>query len=259
MSLFCIQLRKMFQRKDVWIAYILFFLIPIILAFLIRIESNIITIGDSVFSGIGFVGVVIGLLKGLFVFYILLFLFTTSLIAGEIDSLSDAVYYGKVEKRISIILSKINALGVMAITLMIDICISSSIGWFVFLRKSKFAYDFYILQSSDETQFIMMMIVLSVVEILVLLLFSANFSLILSQGKALMASFLLLIIFKLIENVELVQKFVPTYIGNLSNAMELTGEKFWNTVLLDGTVLLAYIVILIIILIKKYDRMDYVR
>lgn len=259
MSLLGVQLRKMYQRKDVKVAYLLFFLIPLILAFLIKIESNIITIGNSIFSGIGYVGVVLGLLKGLFVFYILLFLFTTSLIAGEIDSMNDAVYFCKVEKRSSIIISKVNTLLIMSFLLILDICISASLGWLLFLRNSKFGSMQYLSATSDENQFMIMMLVFSFLEIVVLMLVSANLSLFLSQGKALMASFLVIIIFKLVENIEKLQNFVPTYIGNLNSAMELSGKSFWNAVLENSIIFFIYIVVMIVVLTRKYNRMDYVR
>lgn len=259
MSLLGVQLRKMYQRKDVKVAYLLFFLIPLILALLIKAESNIITIGNSIFSGIGYVGVVLGLLKGLFVFYILLFLFTTSLIAGEIDSMNDAVYYCKVEKRSSIIISKINTLLIMSFLLILDICFSASLGWLLFLRDSKFGSIHYFATSINENQFMIMMLVFSFLEIVVLMLLSANMSLFLSQGKALMASFLVIIIFKLVENIEKLQKFVPTYVGNLNSAMELSGKSFWNVILEEGIIFFVYIVVMIVLLIRKYKRMDYVR
>jgi hypothetical protein len=91
------------------------------------------------------------------------------------------------------------------------------------------------------------------------MLISANMSLFLSQGKALMGSFLIIIIFKLIANIDGVQKFVPTYIGNLTSVMELSGKKFWNGVLEEGLIFLAYIIVMVIMLINKYKRMDYVR
>lgn len=259
MSLICVQLRKMYQRKDVKVSYLLFFLVPIILSFMIKIESNIITIGDSVFSGIGYVGVVLGLLKGLFVFYILMFLFSTSLIAGEIDNLTDAVYYCKVQKRTSIILSKVSSLIIMSFLLIMDICVSASIGWLLFLRDSKFGSSQYWASATDENQFMIMMILFSFIEIVVLMLISANLSLLLSQGKALMASFLVIILFKLIENIETIKIYIPTYIGNLNSAMELSGKSFWNETMQNGFVFLIYVIILVVVLIRKYNRMDYVR
>ncbi len=259
MNLLGVQLRKMYQRKDVKVAYLLFLVIPLLVAFLIKAESNIITIGDSIFSGIGYVSVVLGLLKGLFVFYILLFLFTTSLIAGEIDSMNDAVYYCKVEKRSSIITSKINALVIMSFLLILDICFSASLGWMLFLRNSKFGSMNYFSSSLEENQFMIMMLVFSFIEIVVLMLLSANISLFLSQGKALMGSFLIIIVFKLIENIDGVQKFVPTYIGNLTSVMELSGNKFWYGILEEGLIFFVYIIVMVMLLISKYKRMDYVR
>ena len=147
----------------------------------------------------------------------------------------------------------------MSFLLIMDICVSASFGWLLFLRDSKFGSTQYWASATDENQFMIMMILFSFIEIVVLMLISANLSLFLSQGKALMASFLVIILFKLIENVETIKNYIPTDIGNLSSAMELSGNSFWNEIARNGFVFLIYITFLVVVLIRRYNRMDYVR
>ena len=56
------QLIKVFLRNDVKSVLIIFAVLPISISFLISIESGIIQIGDSVFTGMGYMSVVVGLL-----------------------------------------------------------------------------------------------------------------------------------------------------------------------------------------------------
>ena len=86
------QLIKVFLRNDVKSVLIIFAVLPISISFLISIESGIIQIGDSVFTGMGYASVVVGLLNSLLLINVTMALITTSLVSKEIDCGLDYVH-----------------------------------------------------------------------------------------------------------------------------------------------------------------------
>ena len=70
--LICVQYKKVFLRNDVKWILIIFTILPILISFLISIESGIIQIGDSVFSAMGYASVVVGLLNSLLLISVLI-------------------------------------------------------------------------------------------------------------------------------------------------------------------------------------------
>ena len=133
--LICVQYKKVFLRNDVKWILIIFTILPILISFLISIESGIIQIGDSVFSAMGYASVVVGLLNSLLLISVLMALIATSVVSKEIDSGLDCMYVTKVRKRERIILSKVVILDMLVIIIFVVLVVSAILGWYLFLRN----------------------------------------------------------------------------------------------------------------------------
>ena len=248
MNLIYLNLIKLFKKIDVKISLLIFALIPLLIAFLISVESNVITIGDSVFAGIEYATVVLGLLKSLFVPYIFMCLFSSSLIAGEIDEGVEAMYIAKIEKKERNILSKCISLISINFSNIIIIVISSSVGWLLFLKGSKYSTGNFFSSISDDNIIFVIYFILSIL-----------ISLFFNQGKSLIISFLLIIISKLLINIDTIKQWIPTYLGDSVSVEMFNGRELIIHGFQNSFVLLIYICILLFFIVFKYNKMDFSR
>lgn len=261
MSVYMVQLRKLFSRGDVrWIVGI-FALLPFAIAFLIAQESGVVQIGDSVFTAMGYSSVVVGLLNSLLLVSVTVALVTTAVIAKEIDTGLDGVYVTKVHSRGQLILSKMAALDLLSVAVFAAMLISAIVGWLVFLKDSPYGTDaIWSAQGDGDETFMLLYTVLgSFFETLVLIRLYTLMSLLFKYGKAIVFNFATVVVFKLLGNIEAVQRWIPSYIGEGTYLLTYAGDKLLLNGVLGLGVLFGYALVLTGINYLVYKHMDLAR
>lgn len=250
------QLRKLFLRTDVkWILAV-FALLPFGIAFLISAESGIIQIGNSIFTAMGYASVVVGLLNSLLLISVSVALTAASLVSREIDSGLDNMYVAKVRSRGQILLSKLAAMDALIYTIFLALTASAVAGWFLFLKDSPFGTEVFWSKDKDEMFTLLYTVVGSLFETLAMSRVFILFSVLFKYGKAVIFNFVTIVVLKLLANIELLQKWIPSYIGAGTHLVEFTGDKLIREGLQSLALLAIYAFVLSIVDYIIYRRMD---
>jgi len=259
MQYISVQLRKLFGRSDIRISLVAFSVLPILLAYLASLNSGIMDVGQSMLAGISYTGLIINILKGVFLLYVLLTIFTTSFIAGEIDSGTENMYIAKAQSRISLVVSKLAALYITTLAIFATIMASSVIGWFLFLRTGKNGEPGYFSVYSVLNQVMVFTIVLTIFEMLFMVSMFSLISLYFTQSKALVFSFVAMVGLRLLASWKQVRYFIPSYIGTADLLDDLQGKALTQQGLIGLTIILTYIIAFSLASIARYKKMDFIR
>lgn len=255
-KLLLVQLKKLFLRTDVkWILG-LFALLPFGIAFLISVESGIVQIGNSVFSAMGYSSVVVGLLSSLLLISVTVSLTVTSMVSKEIDVGLDCVYITKVKSRGNLLVSKMIAMDGMILSVFFLLILSSVLGWLVFLKDSVFGSDLIWSTDGDETFALVYTFIGCLLETLVMARVYTLFSLLFRYGKALVFNFVIIVIFKLLANMEALRLWIPSYIGSGMHLSQYRGEALVQYGVFGIGLLMVYTVILSVVNYWIYQKMD---
>lgn len=203
--------------------------------------------------------VILGLFKSLFLLNIFLCLFTVSLISHEIHSEIENMYLAKIENRLRLIMSKLSALFILAAILMVIILISAAVGWQLFIRNSEFGLNSFLSANHDENFTLIFYILTSFFEVLVMISIFTLLSLFLNQGKAVAISFVVIIVFKLLNNMKEIKSYVPTYLGECTFLYDLSGSRLIEKGIYSMIILLIYTFIISGIIFYRYKKMDMIR
>ena len=250
------QLIKVFLRNDVKSVLIIFAVLPISISFLISIESGIIQIGDSVFTGMGYASIVVGLLNSLLLINVTMALIATSLVSKEIDCGLDSMYITKVKKRENIVVSKLVILDTVALILFAVLIFSAISGWFIFLKDSSFGKPYIFSSDRDENILLIYTIISSFLEIVVMNKIYVLFSMLFKYGKAVVFSFLTIVVFKLLTNIEQIRDWFPCYIGSGLSLQGYSGEELIFRGLRGIVLLIFYAAAVFFINYCIYKKMD---
>ena len=255
MNIYTAQLRKLFARTDVNWILLAFTVLPFGIAALIFAESGIVQIGDSVFTAMGYTSVVVGLLNSLLLISVTVALATTSLVSKEIDTGLDSMYVTKVRARGQVLLSKMFVLDVFCVVIFLALLLSSLAGFHLFLLNSP--YGTKVVTSTFEESFSLVYTVLgSFFEALVMVRVFTLMSLLFKHSKALVFSYMAIVGFKLLGNIELLQRWIPTYLSAGTHLYAYSGtELVWAGAESLG-VLIVYAVVLSLINYFLYRNMD---
>lgn len=250
------QLKKLFLRTDVkWILAV-FALLPFGIAALIRAESGIIQIGSSVFNALGYASVVVGLLGSLLLINVCVALTAASLVSREIDSGLDSMYVAKVRSRGQILLSKLTAMDMLIFAIFLALAASAVAGWFVFLKDSPFGTAVFWAGGDDELFTLVYTVVGSLFETLAMSRVFILFSVLFKYGKAVIFNFVTIVVLKLLANIELLQKWIPSYIGAGTHLAQYSGEALLREGMYSIALLAGYALVLSIVDYMIYRRMD---
>lgn len=257
--LVCVQCKKVFLRNDVrWILAI-FAILPILISFLISIESGIIQIGDSVFTAMGYASVVVGLLNSLLLVSVTMALTSTSVISKEIDSGLDCMYVTKVRHREHIIASKIATLDMLVVATFAVLVVSALIGWYAFLRNSPFGTDIFWSDDKDESFMLLYTVVGSFLEMIVMTKMYVLFSLLFKYSKAIVFNFVTIVLLRLLANIEQISKWIPSYIGAGTDLYGYVGNELLQHGMSNVALLLSYAIVISVIDYFIYMKIDLCR
>lgn len=257
--LICVQYKKVFLRNDVKWILIIFTILPILISFLISIESGIIQIGDSVFSAMGYASVVVGLLNSLLLISVLMALIATSVVSKEIDSGLDCMYVTKVRKRERIILSKVVILDMLVIIIFVVLVVSAILGWYLFLRNTSYGMDILWSDDKDESFLLLFTVIGSFLETLVMTNVYVMFSLFFKYSKAIVCNFVTIVLFRLLANIEQINKWIPSYIGDSTGLYTYTGMELVQHGVANIVLLLSYAIVFLVIDYMIYKKIDLCR
>jgi ABC-type transport system involved in multi-copper enzyme maturation permease subunit len=258
---FKMQLSKVFRRPDVIVSLILAIVIPIGMAIMLTNGSGAVSFGRSTslpIPGIGWLCGVVGFTKGLMIPHILLAIIVSSLVAGEVADGVDVLFVAKAPSRKSYVASKIAAVLAVVLAIAFLFIFSSIISWKIILpTSSDFSGSVLLSNKSSENIQSIAMVLLSLFE----LMFTAMVFFVISlltrrQYLAMLACFLLLTFQKILESIESIREFVPTYIGNGSDLFALSGTDLSVRINLNSVYLIVLIVLSIVIIFFRYSRMD---
>ena len=259
MQIYKVQLRKIFSRADVRISLSMFFVIPIVIAFLISIRSGIIEIEGSTFAGVQYAVMVTGLLKSLLLVGVVTLLIGTSTVAREIDTGLDCVYFTRVRKRESVFVSKLFAMDLVITAMFMVLLVSSIAGWLFFLRGTEFGTPFFVADNADDVKRVIFAFLRSYLEILALSKLFLFVSVLYKYNQAIVMNLLLLVGIKLLSNVVFLQQWMPTYIGDSLELFQYAGMDVVVQGLRGMLLLLIYALFFGVAGIWIYQKSDLVR
>lgn len=254
-----VQLQKVFLRNDVKCVLTFFLLAPISIAFLISIESGIIQIGDSVFTAMGYVTVVIGLMKSLLLVSVSVALITTLVVSKEIDIGLDSMYLAKVSGRRQLIISKIVSIDILVFLIFLVLFTSAVFGWMIFLKNSSFGSDIFFVDDADISLYLIVTVISAFFETLMMASLFTLFSILFKYGKAIVCAFLSIVILKLFANIEFVKEWIPAYLGDGANLMGLDGDELISRGIMNLCILIVYTTVLVIADCIIYRKIDFSR
>lgn len=250
------QIKKLFLRTDVLWILAIFAILPLGIALLISMESGIVQIGNSVFSAMGYSSVLVGLLSSLLLVSVTLALTATSLVSKEIDTGLDSMYVTKVKSRGHILLSKMVAMDLMAVAIFVVLVLSAVAGWALFLKNSSFGTDLFWGTDRNETFQLIYTILGAFFEALVMTRLYFLFSVLFKHGKALVFNFVIVVVLKLLANIEKVRMWIPSYIGSGMELTQYTGDELVRHGLSGLGLLAVYVVVLSVVNYWLYKKMD---
>lgn len=253
------QIKKVFWRSDVLISLLIFALIPFVIAYLISIKSGIIQIGNSVFSTMGYASVIIGLLKSLFLIGGIVALVASSVVAKEIDSGLDCSYFTKLKKQEYLFVAKSLALFCFITLIFLALILSSAAGWYVFLRNTDYGNSLFTSNDTDKAAFLLLSMAGAFLEMLTMCELFCVMSLLFKYSKAVLVNLSLLVLMKLLANIESLQRWVPSFIGDGSGMMQFSGRELVSRGTEGLIILFIYACVLVIAGTIIYRKMDLVR
>jgi len=252
-------LRKLIGRNDIKISLAVFFALPLLLAFLISIKSGIIQVGNTKFGGLAYAAIVIEMLKSIFLIHVMLAIFASTFIGGEIDSGVDAMYMAKAPRRPALIATKLGALSMVAALVFATAFAAAVVGWFVFLRPSSYGEEAFLTKDADANLYLALALGRALLEMVCMAAVFGLLALFFSQNKALVLSFVCVAGMKLLSNWRLARNFIPTYIGSSNALTNLEGSALLREGLTGAALLLAYTALLYAVSTVRYNRMDLAR
>ena len=199
----------------------------------------------------GYASVVVGLLNSLLLISVSMALIATSVVSKEIDSGLDCMYVTKVRKRESIILSKVVILDMLVIMIFLVLVISAILGWYIFLRNTTYGMDILWSDDKDESFLLLFTVIGSFLETLVMTNVYVMFSLFFKYNKA--------IVFNLLANIEQINKWIPSYIGDSTGLYTYTGIELIQHGLINMVLLLSYAIVFLLIDYMIYKKIDLCR
>lgn len=253
------QIKKVFSRADVKTGVAVFFFIPILVAFLISIESGVIQIGNSVFSAMGYASVIIGLLKSLFLIGGIIALISTAIVSKEIDNGLDCTYFTRLKRQEYLFVSKNIALIFFVTCTFLAMLVASVAGWFVFLRDTDYGSTIFLSDDKDEALLLVFSIISAYLEMITMCELFCLISLLLKYNKAIVVNLVVIVGMKILSNIEAIQRWLPAFIGDATGLFAFTGEELILRGLEGIAVLCLYAIILFMIGLITYRKMDLVR
>ncbi|MGI5889005.1 MAG: hypothetical protein ACOX6J_06505 [Oscillospiraceae bacterium] len=256
---FRMQMAKVFHRADVITCIAVFFLIPLLIAFLISIRSGIIQIGDSVFSAFGYASVIIGLLKSLFLLGGIIVLITTSVVSREIDTRLDCTFFTKLGKQEHLFISKNMAVDCAIFCIFASLIVSSLLGWLIILRDTEFGSTVILAEDRDEGRQLIFSIVSAFLEMIAAEKIAAFISLLMKYSRAVIVNLVIIIGIRILANIETIRRWNPSFIGDGTGLFEFTGDKLMERGFEGVAVLLIYAAVFAAAGTIAYRKMDLVR
>ena len=253
------QIRKVFARADVKTSTVVFFLIPILVAFLISRKSDIIQIGDSVFSAMGYASVIIGLLKSVFLIGAIVAFISTTIISKEIDSGLDCVYFTKLKKQEYLFVSKSFAMVLFVTCTFLSIIIASIAGWGIFLCNTEFGSTVFLAEEKDEAVLLVFSILSAYLEMITICGLCCLISLLYKYSKAIVINLAVIVVMRILSGVSILQRWLPSAIGDATALFRLTGRDLVFRGLEGIMVLGVYTITLFTVGVLMYKKMDLVR
>jgi len=247
-----IELYKLFRRKDVFWSLLISVSLPLLFGLLAKVGSKMLTI-EGEFSATSYAIIILGLLKDLFLFYFIFIIFTSSIFAGELEKGNLSLLLIRSESRIKIFLSKVLALLTVLIVLIFSIILSGIISYYIFLYNTKFATKEFLGKVAPLYDPFLLIFEIALLIMIVILL-----SLFFNVYKTSLLSIGLIIIMKVLERVDKIKAFIPTYLANttvLSNIYK-TKHELLIKVIKNAGFLSIYIAIVFILALNYFKKME---
>lgn len=254
-----IEIKKLFKRKDIWIGCALLFLIPLLFAYFTGNGSSFVEVGNSVFSGSGYVMGSLGLTRMLFLFYLFIILYVAGSNAGEIDKGILPMYNVKQGRRIPVLVSRLLTLLLLIVLMHLLVSLSSSLGWEFFLKGGKHGTDAYWDNDGQINRFVFFYMLSSILESCALACLCMALSFFFRYHQVLLFSFGYILLMKLLERVKPIREYTATYLGEVKNLYALTGNAWTEQARINTLLLLFYLFAFCIFALWRFRKMDFVR
>jgi ABC-type transport system involved in multi-copper enzyme maturation permease subunit len=257
-----VQIQKIAKRPDVLAFLLAALIVPMGFTALALSGSGTLTVTGSTEDGVGItvVSALLALVKQLMIPHIFLAVIVSSLVAGEISSGVDAVFASKEPRRARFVLSKYLALVLVVAAALAMLVTATALCWYFLLRGSEmFPRTEFFSTSNAPNNASLAFIGLSFLELLTIAtLFFAISLFIKRQYLAMLACFASVVLQKLLEGVELVRGYLPTYISSGNGVTALDGPEFASGLLFSGFLLLMWLGAALAVVIVRYSKMDIV-
>lgn len=250
-----IELYKLSNRRDVFWSLLIAVSLPLLIGLLAKTGSKMLTIGGK-FPAMGYAIITLDFLRDMFFFYFIFIILTSSIFAGELEKGNLSLLLIRSESRVRILLSKVFALITVLIVFIFSIILSGIISYYVFLYNTKFATNEF-LGKGVETALLYTPFLL-IFEIALLIMITALLSLFFNVYKTNLLSIGLVILMKVLEKVDKIKAFIPTYLANTEVLSTIckTEHKFLIKALHNSGILSIYIAIFLILALSYFSKME---
>ena len=250
-----VELYKLSRRKDVLWSLIIGILVPLLMAFLAYKGSKSLQMAGGTLSAFQYSILMFDFLKTLFFFYIVFIVFTSSIVSGEIEEGSLSFLIIRSERREKIILAKFLALLTLLIVFVVLVFLSGIGSYYAFFNSTKYATHEFL--GKPYLPFLYVLI-LSTFELAFVIAFTMLISLFFNRYVTLLLSMGSIILMKVLENIEKIKRFLPTYISNINKwGIAITANKELSTKTLQSAIFLTiYITVVLIITLRYFSNMD---
>ena len=244
-NLIKIELTKFIKKKGVIIISAIISLIPLLIALLTKLDISGLSIGGS-FTSTEYVFSIWEMLRALIVLYIIPIYIPCTFIGREVEQRSINMVLSK-EKRGKILMVKIISSFIAVTLFMIMFYAIAFISFKLFLTGTEFEAS--TLTTTLSTNTYVFAALFNLLEVLFVTLISVFLNISIKSNVALVLSFGVIILEKVLTNVNSIKRFLPCYISQFDRLYTLTKSQLSS---FYSSSIIIYIVILTILFIMCY-------
>lgn len=245
-----VELYKLLRRKDVFWSLLIAICVPLLFGLLAKTGSSMLTIRGDKFSALEYAILILEFLRGLLFLYFIFIIFTSSSLAGELEKGNLSLLLIRSESRVKVIMAKLFALITILIFFIISISFSSIVNYYIFLYNTKFVTNEFLRDGFLAILYDPFVLIFQVSLIIVI---TELLSLFFNNYQANLISMGLIILMKVLERVDKIKKFIPTYLWSIA---EKTEHEIIIKSLQNIGLLGVYISIVLIVTFYYFSKMD---
>lgn len=245
-----IELLKIIKKRSNIAVCLFFLLVPILFAILIVTGNSAINVSGKL--NIYFYCLTIwGLLQLLMAVYLIPMIAVTSNLGKELSEHSISMYLIRSKRHVYYIYKLVANL-IFALGLFIVFTTSSFISFSMILSHTE-----YIESNTYPLSTIIYMFLLTILELLLVIVIAHTMSVFLKNIGGAVVSFLIIVVMMIIENIEAIAEYTPTFISDFVRVMDFSSQELIKDIISAGPVMLIYFLVFFFAGLYRFKKMDF--